>query len=130
MAKIYGFKRFKYQTAHRVDLTATVATTNTFGEANNPGWTSVMHLGRKDVGAVISVDASNVGTVLAEKPAEFDTTVKYYLLAEVPVPATNDDYHFVGIPLEHMGDIDNLIERRPQGDWATQFANLRKEGAK
>jgi hypothetical protein len=129
MAKIYGFRKFSYPVTERVVLNAKPTVTNAANVTSARGYTTVMGLSYLDVGCIIDC-ANNAGTVLAEKPNELATDHQYYLLAEVPVPADDSDYQFVGIPLTTMADINNLIERRPQQDWATQFYNLRKEGAK
>lgn len=129
MAKIYGFRKFDYPVTERVILNAKPTVTNAAGPSNNRGYTDIMGLGGLDVGCVIDC-TENTGTVLAEKPTSLEASHQYYLLAEVPVPADDSDFQFVGIPLNTMSDINNLIERRPQQDWATQFYNLRKEGAK
>lgn len=129
MATIYGYNKFNYPVTERVKLSAKPTVTNAAGSTNNPQFDVTMGLGRKDVGCIIDV-SGGTGTVLASKPTSFTAGHSYYLLAEVPVSASADDFSFVGVPIRSMGDLNNLVARRPQQDWASQFANLRKDGAK
>jgi hypothetical protein len=131
MAVIYGYERFNYPTTKLVQCSAAV--TGGVGGTNNPGYTETSKLGSKDVGCIIKYNNSTkVAAVLANKSAvewkEANTT--YYLLAEIPVPADNTDYCFVGVILRDQGMVDNLVPRNPQQNWANQFANLSSGGIK
>lgn len=134
MAQTYSWKRFAYQEAERVNLSAKPTVTNAVGETNNPYYDTVNGLGSKDIGSIIEVTTASNGTktatVLAAKPASMTAGKSYYYLKEIPTAQSADDYHFVGIFLKTQYDIDNLIEDALKGDWAGQFAALRSGGIK
>ena len=106
---IYGYKKFRNPTTERINLV-----NNNVVKLDTP------------VGTIIAQTVADGSLELVTtKPTEFDTSKRYFLLAEIPT-----ENYFVGAKLENMEDIANLIERAPQGDWASQFINLRKDGIK
>lgn len=130
MATIYGYERFNYPTTKLVHLQSAV--TGGAGATDNDGYTTTSGLGAKDVGAIIDVTISTgAGAVLADK-SEVTWTAghNYYLLAEIPLPADETDYCFVGVILRDQGMVDNLVPRRPQQNWAKQFYELKTGGVK
>lgn len=131
MAVLYGFKKFREMTAARITLSAKPTLTNAAGATDNPGYTSIIGLGRKDVGSIMDVIvATMVGTVAAAKPTSFTTGHNYYIIKEVPTPESTTDFSFVGIPLETMADVDNLEAVTYKGDWASQYYKLKIGGAR
>lgn len=134
MAKVYSWKRFAYQEAERVNLSAKATVTDAVGATNNPYYDTVNGLGSKDVGSIIEVTTATDGTktakVLAAKPASMTAGKSYYYLKEIPTAASTGDFYFVGIFLKTQYDIDNLIEGTTKDNWAGQFAALKAGGIK
>lgn len=77
-----------------------------------------------------TVPDGDYGYVLADKTAVIMGDARYFLLAEIPVPADESDHCFVGVILRDQGMIDNLVPRRPQQNWAKQFSDLKSGGIK
>lgn len=134
MAAVYGFKRFNYPEAMRVNLEQAPDDTNAVGATGNLYYDSVNKLGKSDVGSILEVGIDSVtnklgATVLADKAA-VDLTKSNYLLAEVPSATDATDFYFVGIPLKTKYDVDNLVLTTVQHDWAKQFYGLRTKGVR
>lgn len=130
MAKIYGYERFNYPTTKLVQTAAAVS--GGVGATGNAGYTAASGLGALDVGSIIDVtNATKAATVLADKSkVTWTAGHSYFLLAEIPVPADENDHCFVGVILRDQGMIDNLVPRRPQQNWAKQFSDLKSGGIK
>lgn len=130
MATIYGYERFNYPTTKLVHTAAAV--TGGVGATNNAGYTAASGLGALDVGSIIDVtNSTGAAAVLANKDAvKWTAGHSYFLLAEIPVPADENDHCFVGVILRDQGMIDNLVPRRPQQNWAKQFYDLKTGGVK
>lgn len=130
MAKVYTQKRFNNPETTRVNLTAAI--TGGIGATGNIDFNDVVDVGRADVGAVVKVTSAGVGSILADKTSvDLSDGNMYYLLAEVPISVSTDDFHFVGVFLKNQYDVDNLIES-PAGNrsWAKQYYELRNSGVR
>lgn len=116
MAQIYGYERFNYPTTKLVQTTTA----------------AIKNLAAKDVGCIIDVtNATGAAAVLDDKSkVVWAAGHSYFLLAEIPNPADETDYSFVGVILRDQGMIDNLVPRRPQQNWAKQFSDLKSGGIK
>lgn len=130
MATVYTQKRFNNPETTRVNLTAAI--TGGVGATGNVDFNDVVDVGRADVGSVVKVTSAGVGSILSNKSTvDLTDGNMYYLLAEVPVSVSTDDFHFVGIFLKTQYDVDNLIESvAGNRSWAKQYYELRNSGVR